>query len=196
MINTILLAILAYLLGSIPSGFIIAKAHGIDIRTIGSKSTTSTNVSRVLGWKWGIVSAFFDVLKGIIAVFLAKKYLEPGYDLILVSLLPVIGHIFPIYLKFKGGKGAATFFGSTAVLIGPKFFLSCFLIWIIALMIFKKTSITNLLFVWILAGLLYVKFAFYYFIYGLLGAIIITFALRENIQRLRQGKEPKTKFKW
>ena len=196
MINTILLAILAYLLGSIPSGFIIAKAHGIDIRTIGSKSTTSTNVSRALGWKWGIVSAFFDVLKGVIAVFLAKKYLEPGYDLVLVSLLPVIGHIFPIYLKFKGGKGAATFFGSTAVLIGPKFFLSCFLIWIIALIIFKKTSVTNLLFVWILAGLLYFKFPFYYFIYGLLGAIIITFALRENIERLRQGKEPKTKLRW
>ncbi len=196
MINTILLAIFAYLLGSIPSGFIIAKAHGIDIRETGSKSTTSTNVSRALGWKWGAVSAFFDVLKGVIAVFLAKKYLEPGYILVLISLLPVIGHIFPIYLKFKGGKGAATFFGSTAVLIGPKLFLSYFSIWIIALMIFQKTSVTNLLFIWILTGLLYFKFAFYYFIYGLLGAIIITFALRENLKRLKEGIEPKISFKW
>ncbi len=191
-----LLSSLAYLIGSVPSGFIIGKAHGIDIRTIGSKSTTSTNVSRALGWRWGLVSAFFDAMKGVILVLLAKTYLEPGYGLALVAILPMIGHIFPIYLGFKGGKGAATFFGASAVLIGPKLFLSWFIIWITALLVFRKTSLTNLAFVWIFATLLFLNFPVYYFVYGLAGAIIMTFALRENIKRLKLGTEPETKLKW
>ncbi len=191
-----LLSSFAYLLGSIPFGFIVGKARGIDIRTVGSKSTTSTNVSRVLGWRWGLVSAFFDVIKGVIPVLVAQNYLEPGYGLALVAILPMMGHIFPIYLGFRGGKGAATFFGASAVLIGLKLFLSWFVIWIAALLIFRKTSLTNLIFVWIFVALLFFNFPIYYFAYGLAGAIVMTFALRENIKRLRQGTEPKTAFKW
>jgi len=193
--NIILLSIFAYLLGSISFGFLIGKAHKVDIRTIGSKSTTSTNLSRALGWRWGVVSALGDFLKGVIPVLLAQQYLT-GYELVLVSLLPMIGHIFPIYLGFKGGKGAATFFGATITLIGPKFFLLSFLIWIIALAIVRVASLTNLIFVWSLAILLFFNFPFYYFVYGLLGALIMTWAMRENVKRLMAGTEPKVSFKW
>jgi glycerol-3-phosphate acyltransferase PlsY len=193
--NIILLSVFAYLLGSIPSSFLIGKAHNVDVRTIGSKSATSSNLSRALGWRWGAVSALLDILKGVIPVLLAQRYLI-GYDLILVSLLPTIGHIFPVFLDFKGGKGAATFFGATIVLVGYKFFLLSFLIWIVALFLFKITSLTNLIFVWSLVILLFFNLPFFYFIYGLLGALIITFALRENIRRLMSGTESKIGFKW
>ncbi|MBU0547002.1 MAG: glycerol-3-phosphate acyltransferase [Patescibacteria group bacterium] len=193
--NIIFLSVFAYLLGSISLAFLIGKVHKIDIRTIGSKSTSSTNLSRALGWRWGVVSAATDFLKGVIPVLLVQQYLT-GYSLILVSLLPMVGHIFPIFLGFKGGKGAATFFGATIVLIGFNFFLFSFLLWIIALILFRITSLTNLIFVWSLTILFFFNFPFYYFIYGLLGALIITLAMRENIKRLIAGTEPKVNFKW
>lgn len=196
MINFASLSIFGYLLGSIPFAFIIGRAHGVDIRTIGSKSTTSTNLSRVLGWRWGVVSAALDLSKALIPAFLAKTYLVNEWQIIVVSLLPVIGHIFPIYLRFRGGKGAACFFGATLILTGPKFFLTSFIIWVLILLLFRIMSLTNILFSWALSLLLYFFFSFSHFIYGVLGAVITTFAMRENIKRLREGVEPKISFKW
>lgn len=196
MINFIPLLIFAYLLGSIPFGFVIPKLKGIDIRTIGSKATSATNVARALGWRWGILSGFLDVLKGVIPAWLALNYLTNEWQIIVVALLPVAGHIFPVWLKFKGGRGAGTFFGATIVLIGLKFFLSFFIIWILILLLTKIMSLTNLIFPWILSILLLIFFPFPYFIYGILGASLITFALRENIKRLRQGVEPRVSFRW
>jgi glycerol-3-phosphate acyltransferase PlsY len=195
MTNFILLAILAYLLGSIPFGYIIPKLKGIDIRTIGSKATSTTNVSRALGWRWAILSGALDVIKGVIPAYLALKYLNNDWQIITVCLLPVLGHVFPIWLKFKGGKGAAPFFGATLVLIGPKFVLF-FLIWILILILVRIMSLTNILFPWILAIILFFYFPYTYFVYGILGAILITIALRENIKRLVKGVEPKVAFRW
>lgn len=196
MISFFLLSLFAYLLGSIPFGFLIGRVKGIDIRTIGSKSTTSTNVSRALGWRWGVVSATLDVFKAVIPALLAKTYLPNEWHIIVVSLLPAIGHVFPIWLKFRGGKGAACFFGATVVLTGLKFFLAAFSLWILILFLVRIMSLTNILFSWVLAVLLYFYFPFPYFIYGVLGAVIITFAMRENIKRLIEGVEPKVSFKW
>lgn len=195
MTNFLLLSILAYLLGSIPFGYIIPKLKGIDIRTIGSKATSTTNVSRALGWRWAILSGALDVIKGVIPAYLAVKYLNNDWQIITVCLLPVLGHVFPIWLKFKGGKGAAPFFGATLVLIGPKFVLF-FLIWILILIIFRIMSLTNILFPWVLAIILFFYFPYVYFVYGVLGAALITLALRENIKRLIKGVEPKVAFRW
>lgn len=195
MTNFIWLSIFAYLLGSIPFGYIIPKLKGIDIRTIGSKATSTTNVSRALGWRWALLSGALDVIKGVVPALLALKYLTNEWQIIIVCLLPVVGHVFPIWLKFKGGKGAAPFFGATLVLIGPKFILF-FLIWILILVVIKIMSLTNILFPWILAIILFFYAPFTYFIYSVLGAILITLALRENIKRLIQGVEPKVAFKW
>jgi len=196
MINLVLLATFAYLLGSIPFGFLIGKIKKVDIREIGSKSTTSTNVSRALGWRWGVISAFLDISKAVIPTLLAKNYLTNTWQVIFFALLPTIGHIFPIWLNFRGGKGAACFYGATSVLTGVKFFLSAFLLWIIILFLFRIMSLTNILFTWILSVLLYLFFPSPYFIYGILGAIIITFAMRENINRLKKKVEPKISFRW
>jgi glycerol-3-phosphate acyltransferase PlsY len=194
--NTLLLAVFAYLIGSISFSFIIGKSHNVDVRSIGSQSATSTNLSRAIGWRWGAISALLDIFKGVIPVLLAQQYLT-GYSLVIVALLPTVGHIFPIFFKFKGGgKGAATFFGATITLIGLKFFLLSFPIWIVVLLLSKITSLTNLTFVWLLTILLFFNFPFYYFIYGLLGSLIITLGMRENIKRLLSKKEPKIHFKW
>ena len=109
--------------------------------------------------------------------------------------MPTVGHIFPIWLNFKGGRGASTFFGAAIILVGLKFLLTSFIIWITILFLFRIMSLTNLLFAWIFTLLLLIYFP-WYFLYGLLGAVLITYALRDNIKRLKEGKEPKVSFKW
>ena len=195
MLTFVLFLVLGYLFGSIPFGFIIPKIKGIDIRRIGSKVTTATNVARALGWKWGILPAILDILKAIIPTYLATNYLANVWQITFVALMPTVGHIFPIWLDFKGGRGASTFFGASLILIGLKFLLLSFIIWITILILFKIVSLTNLIFAWIFSLLILIYFP-WYFIYGLLGASLITFALRENIQRLKEGKEPKISLKW
>ncbi len=115
--NLIVLIFCAYLLGSVPFGLIIASAHGRDLRTIGSGNIGATNLARVLGRKWACFCFFLDMLKGLVPMLLATKLAAscltvPCLSLVLaVGFAAVLGHIFPIYLKFKGGKGVATSFG-------------------------------------------------------------------------------------
>jgi len=196
MLTFVLFLVLGYLSGSIPFGFIIPKIKGIDIRKIGSKGTTATNVARALGWRWGILVALLDILKAIIPTYLAARpYITNPWQVSLIALTPTVGHIFPVWLNFKGGRGASTFFGASLVLVGPKFLILSFVIWITILILFKIVSLTNLLFAWIFSLLLLVFFP-WYFIYGILGSSLITLALRENIQRLKKGEEPKISLKW
>lgn len=107
----ILFLLLAYLLGSIPFGFIFGKMNGIDIRQVGSKNIGATNTGRALGLKYAILTYFCDMLKGAIIVFLFRFEIIPStycvLNPMLYGLLAVIGHTFPIYLKFKGGKSVA-----------------------------------------------------------------------------------------
>lgn len=202
MAKFIFLSIFAYLFGSIPFAFLVGKLKGVDIRKIGSKSATDTNLARALGWRYGILGGILDVLKGIIPTFLALKFLENPWQIIFIAVLPTLGHNFPIYLGFKhGGRGASTFFGATLILIGLKFFLPLFLIWVLILVLIKMTGLTNFIFPWILSGFLYFWykfgiFPFPYFIFGVLEAILLNFALRNNIKRLIKGEEHKTPFKF
>jgi glycerol-3-phosphate acyltransferase PlsY len=186
-------------MGSIPFGYLIPKMRGIDIRTIGSKATSSTNVSRALGWRWGIVNIVLDVSKSYIPVAMALRYLSNPWEAVVVALMPVAGHVFPVWLNFKGGKGGAPFYGaliafigisSPLVLLGLAFFIAI-------LAVFKRTSVANLSLPWILAVLIFsIKQDIPLTVYSILGAIIITIALRENIKRLMQRTEPKTPFKF
>ena len=116
----IVLPVAAYFLGSIPFAFIIGKAHGVDIRTVGSKNIGATNLGRALGM-WFFWQAFFlDGAKGfvpVLATALLIRRLDPHYDVLpnwgplITGGACLIGHLFPIWLKFKGGKGVATGFG-------------------------------------------------------------------------------------
>ncbi|MFA5742504.1 MAG: glycerol-3-phosphate acyltransferase [Candidatus Paceibacterota bacterium] len=195
----LLLFVFAYLMGSIPFGYLIPKMRGIDIRTIGSKATSSTNVSRALGWRWGLANAILDALKAFLPTMLALTYLTNQWEIIAVALMPVIGHVFPVWLDFKGGKGGAPFYGALVALIGitsPLFILGI-AIFTVILMVFKRTSVANLSLAWISSVLvLFIEGQIAWTVYCLLGALIITIALRGNIQRLINGTEPKTPFKF
>lgn len=113
----ILFLLLAYLFGSIPFGFIISKLKGIDIRQIGSHNIGSTNVGRALGKRYAVLTFFFDMLKGALFVILFRYgIINSKYMIIdpsIYGFIAMIGHSFPIYLKFKGGKAVATGAGFT-----------------------------------------------------------------------------------
>jgi glycerol-3-phosphate acyltransferase PlsY len=202
MFEFILLSIFAYLFGSIPTAFLIGKLKGIDVREIGSKSITETNLARALGWRYGIIGGILDALKGAIPTLLAKSLLTSNWQIILIAFLPTLGHDFPIFFKFKhGGRGASTFFGASLTLVGIKFFLPLFVVWFLIFSLTKMTGLTNFIFPWIFSIFLYFWhkigfFPFEYFVFGILEAILINFALRNNIKRLLEGKEHKTPFKF
>lgn len=111
----ILLPLMGYLLGAIPFGLVISRMVGVDVRSQGSKNIGATNVSRVLGKKLGFITLICDCLKGLLPMFFASLLLgESAQKEMLVALtgvMAVVGHMFPIYLRFKGGKGVATGLG-------------------------------------------------------------------------------------
>ena len=140
-VTDFILLILAYFVGSIPFGMIITKASGKgDIRHKGSGNIGATNAVRVGGMKIGAVVLILDILKGIVAVVLARTYASADIVATLSAGLAVTGHIFPIWLKFKGGKGVATTFAVLTTLYYPVGLLSV-LMW---LAIFFYTRISSL----------------------------------------------------
>ncbi len=110
--STILVLFIAYLFGSVPAGVLVARAYGVDIRRVGSGNIGATNVLRALGWGPGVVVALFDVLKGGIAVLVARAVGIEGPLLGGVAVAAVMGHNYSVFLRFSGGKGVATSFGT------------------------------------------------------------------------------------
>ncbi len=136
------LCIACYLIGGIPFGYVVARARGVDIREQGSRNIGATNVSRVLGRRLGITVFFLDALKGLGPTLIAGWCLRRWADVdgaalygpwLLAGACGIMGHIWPVYLKFRGGKGVATSLGVTLgiypQLTGPC--LMCFVVWII-----------------------------------------------------------------
>lgn len=120
----------SYLLGSIPFGYLFAKAKNIDIRSIGSGNIGATNVKRALGWKYAVLTFFFDGLKGFLPPFMAKYLWDSVEFEVISALFAFYGHIFSIFLKFRGGKGVATAFGGILA-ISPIFSLVLLGIWLV-----------------------------------------------------------------
>ena len=152
------LIIVAYLLGSIPFGLVIAKTHGKDLRTIGSGNIGATNVARALGRKWAYICFILDVLKGLIpmlaAMFITKmaspaQASAQSFFLALwlaVGCAAILGHIFPIYLKFKGGKGVATSFG-VALGLWPYYTICALVavaIWVLVVLLWRYISLASI----------------------------------------------------
>jgi glycerol-3-phosphate acyltransferase PlsY len=203
-LSLLLLFVVSYLIGSIPAGYLLARAHGIDIRKHGSGNIGATNVLRVLGKKQGYLVFFLDALKGFVAVrlgmFVAERFpfLTPHAELvgILAGAVCVIGHSAPVWLKFKGGKGAATALGVLAGL-SPFGAVVLLLVWIAAFEITRYVSLASIISAlalpFIMAillklGLVQTLPALYF---ATVIALIVIWRHRTNIVRLRNGTEPR-----
>ena len=102
----------AYLVGSIPFGYLVGRMRGVDVRTVGSKNIGATNVFRTVGKKWGLLAFACDVLKGLLPTLAARLFAsDPSWLPLAVGVMCVVGHMLTPYMKFKGGKGVATAFG-------------------------------------------------------------------------------------
>lgn len=185
--------ILAYLSGSIPFGYLIAKWKGIDdIRKTGSGSTGGTNVSRKLGIKWGIVVGLLDALKSFLPTLLVLKIFGINWIVFSVIILAVLGHIFPVWLKFRAGKGVATAVGGLLLVVPPNFILASFALWCVFFFSTRYMSLSNLvLFFFLPIALWFSYYSLWYSLFGVLLFGIIAWAHRENIIRLIKDKEPK-----
>ncbi|MEI6048905.1 MAG: glycerol-3-phosphate 1-O-acyltransferase PlsY [Bacteroidota bacterium] len=198
---TLLAFILAYLLGSIPTAVWIGKRfHKIDVRQHGSGNAGATNVIRVLGWKTGIPVMILDVAKSWLAAMLPVFFIiaEQGSALatdlqILTGVTAIIGHIFPIFAGFRGGKGVACVFGALLAL-QPVLTLSCFGVFLVILLVTGIVSVSSMS-----AGITFPVFLFLFFdttsltfkIFSILVAIALILTHRKNIGRLLKGEEKK-----
>lgn len=195
-------AAVGYLLGSFPSGVIISRTRGIDIRKHGSGNIGATNVLRVLGKKWGYLVFGLDALKGFAAVRIAflisgaagHAIIHPELVGIAGGLACILGHTFPVWLRFRGGKGVAT---SAGVLLGlmPLAVVSVFAVWVILFQFTRYVSVAS-----IGAAAALPVFVRLYLSRDLLtGASLLPFSIliagvvvwrhRSNVKRLLQGKE-------
>ncbi len=198
-----LLIIVAYLLGSIPSAVMIGKRYyGIDIREHGSLNAGSTNVLRVLGRRAALPVFILDFLKGFVAVSLIGLI---NYDTsiseawlinirIIAVFAAVLGHIFPIFAGFKGGKGVATLCGAIMG-IYPPIMLYCLGVWVVMLLFFHYVSLASMV-----AGVCFPIFTIIsptaqqsvpFIIFSCIVAILLVWTHRKNIARLRAGEESK-----
>jgi glycerol-3-phosphate acyltransferase PlsY len=205
----ILTALAAYLLGSIPFGFLAARAKGIDIRSVGSGNIGATNAMRVLGKPAGIAVLLLDALKGYIACtslalfifnWLAPRLYEPGAvvpaleiqhtNMIIAGIFAVLGHNYTCWLKFKGGKGIATTAG-VYLALAPWAVLVALIVFILAVLVTKYVSVGSIsaaialpVTVWIMSP----QNLFLGIVTTALGALAI-YKHKSNLQRLRAGTE-------
>ena len=197
MLSIFLGATMAYLLGSIPSGLWIGrKFFQIDIRQHGSGNLGATNSFRILGKKAGTIVLLMDLLKGSISVLLLKQMDLHGISPLIIALFAVVGHTYPLFANFKGGKAVATFAG-VILAYQPVLFLIGLGIFILTLAISKMVSFTSMLTISIGVLLsLYFQDMVLTTI-ALFADIFIIYRHRTNIQRILNGTEPKVDiFKW
>lgn len=193
--STTLIWVAAYLIGSIPCGVLIARAQNIDIREHGSGNVGATNVARILGKKLGIFTLLGDCLKGIVPVGVAIRFLENPVEIALTGFIAFCGHLFPVFLKFKGGKGVATGLGVFLCLM-PAAALCSVAVFSITLGITGYVSAGSILAAVSLPLLGTVFHMPHPYIYtAIAAATLITLKHRQNIQRLISGTESKFRKK-
>ncbi|MBH2003560.1 MAG: glycerol-3-phosphate 1-O-acyltransferase PlsY [Sphingobacteriia bacterium] len=202
--NELLLIILAYLIGSIPTAVWVSKHFfKIDIRDYGSGNAGATNTFRVLGSKWGTLVMSIDVLKGVIATslyillphYMADEWSRTNF-MVGLGLSAVLGHIFPLWAGFRGGKGVATLLGM-AVAIQPLVALCCVGVFLLVLYLTRFVSLSS-----ILAGVSFMVFILFIFneketlyrIFAVLVALMVILTHQKNITRILKGTESKIPF--
>lgn len=189
----VLVVIIAYLIGSIPFGYLIVRAkEGGDVRQTGSGGTGATNVTRRAGRAAGVLTLILDALKGALAIFVAQLVSNTDWFSAAAAIAVIVGHIFPIWLRFKGGKGVATGVG-VFLMLDPIAVLCAGAIFLAAVLLTKYVSLGS-----ILAAATIPLFAWLDTATGpllaaaVVGASLIVFAHRENIVRILNGTESRT----
>ena len=199
--NEFLLIVLAYLIGSIPTSVWVSKYFfGVDIRDYGSGNAGATNTYRVLGSRWGTFVMVVDVLKGVIATslfLLIPYYQQDEWNrtnfMIGLGLAAVMGHIFPIFADFKGGKGVATLFGMV-IAIQPLVAVCCVGVFLLVLYLTRFVSLSS-----ILASIAFAVFILFIFneketlyrVFAVAVALMVVLTHQKNINRILKGTESK-----
>lgn len=189
MLGTVLFCLLSFLFGGIPFGIFYAKKRGIDLKTVGSGNIGATNVYRALGLKPAIVVFVLDLLKGLLPVLLAIVIFDLYLAHVAVAFMAVMGHSFSPFLKFKGGKSAATGVG-TLIALSPFIGILIILYAIVVIKVVKIVSVASV------SSCLMVPFLFYglnypsaYVVYVSLAALFVIIRHKDNIVRLINGTE-------
>ena len=182
----------AYLIGSIPFGYLVAKARGINIHEVGSGNIGATNIARNLGWKLGALVGLLDFLKSFLPALAALALFDQTGQILLVSIMPIVGHIFPIWLHFRGGKGVASIFGLLGAYFGIPTILGFLVVWFLVVRQIRLMSLVNLAVALMIPVAFWLKYAQVAFIlFGALLGSIIWVTHRGNIKRLLAGQENK-----
>lgn len=188
----IIFAIMTYLVGAIPSGFLIFLfSDKKDIRGFGSQSTGATNVLRLKGWAHAVPVMLIDILKGALPVFLALQLFQDRQFAMLCGFLAVLGHCFPVYIKFKGGKGVATMIGVFSILAFKPLFVAI-AVFALVVILTRYVSLGSLLATLSLvpSSYLFAK-EFDILIMSSMIFTLVAYRHRGNIQRLVSGTERK-----
>ena len=198
----------AYLIGSIPFGFLVGKMRGVDVRTVGSKNIGATNVFRTVGRNWGLLAFACDFLKGFLPTLAAKIYAEGDAELsaylpLVVGVTCVAGHMFTCFMRFRGGKGIATGFGMLVALI-PLLVLTAFALFVAVVATFHYISLGSicaaaflLVSVWLPCAALSNPDGYRNLPQCVMVSLVAAFAIwkhRANISRLLSGTE--NRFCW
>jgi acyl phosphate:glycerol-3-phosphate acyltransferase len=190
----VLLVVAAYLIGAVPWGLVLGKINGVDVRSHGSGGTGATNTLRLLGWKVAVSVFALDFLKGLLPVLAARWLDAPNWAIGAVAIATVVGHCWPVYIGFRGGKGMATSGGAA---VGLAWWLVLLLLPMIVIVYFTRyVSLASLLAAVVGPAIALVVSATGYLPWSwsiatvVMGAIIIL-QHRTNIQRLLNGTERK-----
>ena len=188
----------AYLLGSLPFGYWVAlKVKGVDIRTVGSGNIGSTNVSRICGPTAGAIVWFLDVFKGLIPPLVAAHFGFHSAYQILAGFCAILGHNYSLFLGFKGGKGISTSLGA---LLGsaPPVGVAVGIVWVAFVLILRYISVASIAAA--LSLLVFMPLAYHgdtpRLIFACVACFMAVYKHRANIQRLRDGREPKINLPW
>ncbi|WP_205544187.1 glycerol-3-phosphate 1-O-acyltransferase PlsY [Rubrobacter indicoceani] len=191
LILSLILILAGYLLGAIPSGIVVGRAYGVDVRSVGSGNIGTANVLRAAGKGAAALTMVGDMLKGLVPVLLARLLTDNEWLVAAVALAAVIGHCWPVFLGFKGGKGVATGAG-TALGLAPLVGLLMFALWWAVALITKYTSLSALV-VMLVSPLIFILFGqpWPYVLYAVLGGAAVIWRHRTNVRALMAGTERK-----